>query len=403
MSLDCSVDAILQRLITDARNLKPTINVSQGTDTYIRFACAASAIYGLYKQRDWTLDQIFLTSMSRESLERYAADRGETTEGMTSAELLAYLLDNLRHPESGGKPSDFERWALQATSAGTAVALTASMLSSGFTDFSAATLLTVHDMDSVGFTAATGDESKTLVIDLGDSRDVIGVGLGTITDRAAVFNVSSADSLGGAWTSQGSITSSYWWARTTFSMTSARYWKLTLISMDALESWQIESYNLCKFYGLEVYVESDSTERATSARCLANYYGPGTVMMRLLPATLSRKLCEAVRAKCEAEGPVAPREIYVAVPQETTLALKVTLTGSLTSELSFRTEIAQYFASLDAGDYFIPAQVIVFALKYGADNATVQVSKNGGAFADADNAIKAGDMEIFLEGEVTVE
>lgn len=63
-------------MIVDAKNYNPTIKISQGTENYIRFAAAASAIWGLYKQMDWTLDQIFPTTMNQESLEQWANDRG---------------------------------------------------------------------------------------------------------------------------------------------------------------------------------------------------------------------------------------------------------------------------------------------------------------------------------------
>ena len=40
-----TVDQIFQRMVTDAKNIDPLINISQGTETYIRFATAASAIW----------------------------------------------------------------------------------------------------------------------------------------------------------------------------------------------------------------------------------------------------------------------------------------------------------------------------------------------------------------------
>src|SRR5690606_32625802 len=100
MPLNTSVDAILQRMITDARNLNPTINVSVGSDTYIRFSTAASAIYGIYKQSDWTLDQIFPQSMSPQSLEEFAAYKGWNVDDLTPAEMLYYILSMIRNPKS---------------------------------------------------------------------------------------------------------------------------------------------------------------------------------------------------------------------------------------------------------------------------------------------------------------
>ena len=67
-------------------------------------------------------------------------------------------------------------------------------------------------------------------------------------------------------------------------------------------------------------------------------------MIRLQPSNLSLKHCEAVREKCEYEGPVAPREIYVSVPSETTLDLRVSL-NTLSSVTLFNADIERYFAS----------------------------------------------------------
>ena len=99
--MSITVDQILQRMIVDARNYNPNIVISQGTETYIRFATAASAVWGLYKQIDWTLDQIFPPTMNQESLEQWANDRGLNYENLTASELLTLILSYLRNPRSG--------------------------------------------------------------------------------------------------------------------------------------------------------------------------------------------------------------------------------------------------------------------------------------------------------------
>jgi uncharacterized phage protein gp47/JayE len=85
-----SVDAILQRMITDAENLNPSLigTITQGTDIYIRFATAASAIWGVYKQIDWTVDQIFPSTMSKESLQKFATDRGKDVDNLSAGDKI---------------------------------------------------------------------------------------------------------------------------------------------------------------------------------------------------------------------------------------------------------------------------------------------------------------------------
>lgn len=403
MPLNKSVDAILQRMITDALNLNPTMNITVGSETYIRFSVAASAIYGLYKQADWTVNQIFPSSMSRGSLEQYAADRGINSENMTPAELLSFIISEIRNPKSGGKPSDFERWALSTVSTGASFPLSASSISGTMTDLNAANLLKVHDLETIGCSCIIDDTVKNLIIDLGSSQEITGLGLGVTTNRNASFTISSSDdSL--VWTEITSIDVKYWWQVKTFDAISCRYIKLQLESMDELtEEWQTEALNSVKIYGLEVYIPSETGEQATSASCLPNHYGVGTVLIRLLPASLSAKFCEAVRAKCLYEGPVAPREIYASVPTETVISIRVSLTGTLNSTSLFNADIERYFASLDAGDLFIPAQIIVFAIKNGATNASIEVSINGGAYAAQTEALNSGAMERFVLDEVLIE
>ena len=185
MPLNTSVDAILQRMITDARNLNPTINVSVGSDTYIRFSTAASAIYGLYKQSDWTLDQIFPQSMSPQSLEEFAAYKGWNVDDLTPAEMLYYILSMIRNPKSGGKPQDFERWALETTSEDTALTLFSSMISGTFPQLQPANILKKYDMNTAGFVAFGYNTGAYLKIDLGESKDIVGFGLGFSTARTA--------------------------------------------------------------------------------------------------------------------------------------------------------------------------------------------------------------------------
>lgn len=401
MPLNTSVDAILQRMITDARNLNPTINVSVGSDTYIRFSTAASAIYGLYKQSDWTLGQIFPQSMSPQSLEEFAAYKGWNVDDLTPAEMLYYILSMIRNPKSGGKPQDFERWAMETTSEDTSLALSSSMITGTFPQLQPANLLKKYDMDTAGFVAFGYNTGAHLKIDVGESKDIVGIGLGFSTSRTALFNILTSDD-DITYTQLTTIPSNFWWSIKKFDQVTTRYIMIQLAQIEELtEEWQEEALNGVSVYGIEVYAPSETAEKATSAKCLHNYHGVGTVMIRLQPSNLSLKHCEAVREKCEYEGPVAPREIYVSVPSETTLDLRVSLTGTLSSVTLFNADIERYFASLDAGDLFIPAQIIVYALKYGAYNASIEISVNGGNFEPATDAMTSGSMEKFVIGEVT--
>lgn len=401
--MSVTVDQILQRMIVDARNYNPTIKISQGTENYIRFAAAASAIWGLYKQMDWTLDQIFPTTMNQESLEQWANDRGLDYSNLTASELLTLILSYLRNPKSGGKPSDYERWALEASSTGKAIGLESSMISGTMPDLNAANAVKPHDRENIAFTCGSSDTEKNVVIDLGDSKKIFGIGLGFITNRPASFGVFTSDE-GQAWTRQGKLDAAYWWAMTDFSEVSARYVKIELEEIEALESWQTESLNEVKCFGIEIYEPNATKETPSTARCLDNFYGVGTVLMLLGPSSLSMRCCEAIRAKCEYEGPVAPREIWTNVPTELVLSLCVTVQGLQNmNEEAFREDATKYFADLEPGDLFIPAQIVVYVLKNGGTNATIEVSYNGGEYQEQTDAIPSGKTEQFTLGDLVVQ
>ncbi|MBQ3716344.1 MAG: hypothetical protein II892_12345 [Fibrobacter sp.] len=401
--MSVTVDQILQRMIVDAKNYNPTIKISQGTENYIRFAAAASAIWGLYKQMDWTLDQIFPTTMNQESLEQWANDRGLDYSNLTASELLTLILSYLRNPKSGGKPSDYERWALEASSTGKAIGLESSMITGNMPNLSAANAVKPHDREGVAFACGTDDTGKYMVIDLASSKQIVGVGLGFITNRPASFSVFTSDD-GQSWTRKGKVDTAYWWAMVEFSEVSARYVKFELEEIEAIESWQLEELNEVKCFGVEIYSPATMNEAPSRARCLDNHYGIGTVLMLVGPRSLSMRCCEAIRAKCEYEGPVAPREIWANVPTEPVLSLRVTVQGLQNmNEETFREDVAKYFAALEPGDLFIPAQIVVYVLKNGGTNATIDVSQNGGDYQEQTDAIPSGKTEQFTLGDLVVQ
>jgi len=399
--MSISVDTILQRMIVDARNLDPSINISQGTDTYIRFATTASAIWGLYKQLDWTVDQIFPSTMSKESLERFATERGKSVDNLTGAELLSFVISYLRKPPSGGKDTDYERWALETVSNGEVLPLTASMFS-GNIPFDGAALVDPKNKDSVGFAVGTPDVGKSLIIDLGGAKSVFGIGLGFITSRGAEFRVYSAEGEGAERVLRAVINADHW-NMDTFKAVEARFWIVELYAIDNLEDWQIPERNMVKCHGIEFYTNEDSLEQPGYAKTIKKAYGAGTMAVLLAPVSLSMRLIESVREHCEDEGPVAPKEIFVSVQRETPISLKVIVDGiGDLNESSFKSDVQRYFNELQTGDIFVAAQIVVFAIKNGAKNAEIKISVNGGEYEDIDVVPGSADQKFIL-GELIVE
>jgi len=117
-----SFDELLDDILTDYRNqeLKDEegntieVDTSQGSLAFVKSACIASTLWGLYKYQEYVSKQIFPDSASTENLEHHAWVRGvDRKADETDAELLTRLLTYLRDPPAGGKSSDYVKWATE--------------------------------------------------------------------------------------------------------------------------------------------------------------------------------------------------------------------------------------------------------------------------------------------------
>ncbi len=115
-------DELLDNILTDYRNqeLKDekgdtiAVDTSQGTLIFIKSACMASALWGLYNYQRWISDQIFPDVADTENLEHHAYIWSITrTYGETDSSLLARLLDRIQRPPAGGNKYDYVKWALE--------------------------------------------------------------------------------------------------------------------------------------------------------------------------------------------------------------------------------------------------------------------------------------------------
>lgn len=113
MSFSRDFDELLNSILIDYRNQFPGIDLSQGSLAFIKSACLASALWGLYQHQTWIGRQIFPDMAEPRYLERHAWVRGLTLRtGETHAELLDRLLSVIRQPPAGGNRNDYEQWAL---------------------------------------------------------------------------------------------------------------------------------------------------------------------------------------------------------------------------------------------------------------------------------------------------
>jgi uncharacterized phage protein gp47/JayE len=100
-------------ILTDWRNQFPEADTSQGSLIFIKSACLASVLWGLYQYQDWISRQIFADTADTEKLAHHAWVWGLTRNiGETDAGLLGRLLNRIQQPPAGGNKNDYEQWAL---------------------------------------------------------------------------------------------------------------------------------------------------------------------------------------------------------------------------------------------------------------------------------------------------
>jgi len=113
MSYEKDLDTILQEIIADYNNLDDAPDTTQGTLTWIKSACLASALWGIYKFIEYIKNQIFPDTCDSDILDRHAAKYGITRiSGEADAALLARVLYRLKHAPAGGNQYDYVAWAM---------------------------------------------------------------------------------------------------------------------------------------------------------------------------------------------------------------------------------------------------------------------------------------------------
>ena len=112
MNFQKDFDELLNEILTDYRNQFPEADTSQGSLIFIKSACLASALWGLYHYQEWISQQIFPDTADTEALEHHAWVRGlSRTYNEADSALLARLLDYIRRPPAGGNKYDYVKWA----------------------------------------------------------------------------------------------------------------------------------------------------------------------------------------------------------------------------------------------------------------------------------------------------
>lgn len=116
MSFQKTFDVLLDDILTDYKNQIPEADTSKGSLIFIKSACMASALWGIYKHQEWISKQVFPDTAEAEYLEKwawlYAIDRAA---GESDNDLMKRILDRIQSPPAGGNKADYIRWATEVS------------------------------------------------------------------------------------------------------------------------------------------------------------------------------------------------------------------------------------------------------------------------------------------------
>lgn len=115
MSFLKDFDTIFNAFLTDWQNQFPEADVSQGSLIFLKSACLASAVWGLYRYQEWISKQSFPDTADTAALDHWTWIWGLTRSADESdADLLERLLSRIQYPPAGGNAQDYITWAKEA-------------------------------------------------------------------------------------------------------------------------------------------------------------------------------------------------------------------------------------------------------------------------------------------------
>jgi len=117
MTYGKSFDEFLNEILTDYHGQSPDVDTAPATLVFIKSACIASVLWGLYKQIDETGKKPFPDKCNLDDLKHWAQIKGILnidsyidSDGTYTA-LAAEVLSRMQNPGGGGNKFDWPRWA----------------------------------------------------------------------------------------------------------------------------------------------------------------------------------------------------------------------------------------------------------------------------------------------------
>ena len=112
---DKDFDTLLAEILADYQNLDSAPDISQGSITFIKGACLASALWSLYKYNDWLSKQQFPDQADSNNRDHWGTIYGiPRLTGETDDDYGKRIISLLQQPSAGGTAKDYFDWAKAA-------------------------------------------------------------------------------------------------------------------------------------------------------------------------------------------------------------------------------------------------------------------------------------------------
>jgi len=391
-------DTLLNGILTDYRNQFPGADTSRGSLIFIKSACLASALWGLYRYQEYIGRQIFPDTADTGNLDHHVWVHGlARTYGETDAALLARLLEYIRRPPAGGNKYDYIKWAMAVDNVAAAYCIP---LAQG---------LGTVDVVVVANQTTTGDEipsssarigitsavSAGKLIDTGASFSTgHAVAAGDIVEnplrqtRTSVTAVDSASQLSLANDIFTFVNEPYIVHCQTGTSTSVSAGKL----VDSAGAFTDATYTVKK--GDIVENVSDSRQTTVTAVDSATQLSlTQDIFTETGKSYIVRGLIGEIKKYIDPLRPVTASKVSIIAPSILTQAVTMTVTGYGIDRTVIAADIAAYMAEMDPGQALYVAKLSQIAMDDGADNVSISVPA-GDVTPTSYQMIRAGAINV---------
>lgn len=386
------IDVIRDQILRDYRATLPEADTSTGSLINADASALSVAVWGLYKNQSWIVQNMLPDATSKDILERWARIYGIITVGKSSTQILTELTERLRNPAAGGNKADIERWAREANSNGILnlpleEPSPATITNSGFNDFNEDNF-TDGDELTTAFSTFGGGAGSSFKLDygVGFAKDLVGSGFWKYVSESVFFKVEYSEDDA----TFVEVVSSYELIGLGYSFANwdsvgaKRIWRFTMTASTVLDI----SIGEVEFYEAGV-------EFVNSAVCYPNYGAIGTfhLVCSRNQERITNKLLDGIAEIIDFKIPISPHEYWVIRPSRKPITVIVNVIGDNLNTGIMETQTRNYIKSLAPGQTFIKGQVEVICYQNGATNViTIEPTAN----------ITAEEFEEIVEKSIKI-